>query len=145
MASEDKPRTGWLNIAVDYGPLIVFLAVYKLASPDGDAPLGQIAAQSGGADDMGGACLGGQRGMLDRGLGRGEIGGALIQHRTAGQEFQRRGVGRRFGLDEHGVLLSLSYGPAPAFGQAPCPRQMRQWLVRKSPPAGRATYRRGSA
>lgn len=44
MSGETKPRTGWLNIAVDYGPLIVFLAVYKLASPEGDAPLGQIAA-----------------------------------------------------------------------------------------------------
>lgn len=44
MSGETKPKTGWLNIAVDYGPLIVFLAVYKLASPEGDAPLGQIAA-----------------------------------------------------------------------------------------------------
>ena len=41
---EAKPKTGWLNIAVDYGPLLVFLAVYKLATPEGDAPLGQIAA-----------------------------------------------------------------------------------------------------
>jgi intracellular septation protein len=41
---ENKPKTGWLNIAVDYGPLLVFLAVYKVATPDGDAPLGQIAA-----------------------------------------------------------------------------------------------------
>ena len=41
---EKKAKTGWLNIAVDYGPLIVFLAVYKLATPEGDAPLGQIAA-----------------------------------------------------------------------------------------------------
>ncbi|WP_133364948.1 inner membrane-spanning protein YciB [Qipengyuania sediminis] len=44
MAEQHKAKTGWLNIAVDYGPLIVFLAVYKLASPEGDAPLGQIAA-----------------------------------------------------------------------------------------------------
>lgn len=43
-SGNQKPKTGWLNIAVDYGPLIVFLAVYKLSSPDGDAPLGQIAA-----------------------------------------------------------------------------------------------------
>lgn len=42
--TDAKPKTGWLNIAVDYGPLIVFLAVYKFASPEGDAPLGQIAA-----------------------------------------------------------------------------------------------------
>ena len=39
-----KPETGWLNVAVDYGPLLVFLAVYKLANPGGDAPLGEIAA-----------------------------------------------------------------------------------------------------
>lgn len=39
-----KPKSGWLNLAVDYGPLIVFLAVYKLSTPEGDAPLGQIAA-----------------------------------------------------------------------------------------------------
>lgn len=39
-----KPKAGWLNIVVDYGPLIVFLAVYKLSTPEGDAPLGQIAA-----------------------------------------------------------------------------------------------------
>ena len=39
-----KQKTGWLNIAVDYGPLVVFLAVYKFASPGGDAPLGQLAA-----------------------------------------------------------------------------------------------------
>ena len=41
---EAKPKTGWLNIAVDYGPLLVFLGVYKSASPGGDAPLGEIAA-----------------------------------------------------------------------------------------------------
>lgn len=41
---QKKPKTGWLNIAVDYGPLAVFLAVYKLASPGGDAPLGELAA-----------------------------------------------------------------------------------------------------
>jgi intracellular septation protein len=39
-----KPKTGWLNILVDYGPLIVFLTVYKLASPGGDSPLGEVAA-----------------------------------------------------------------------------------------------------
>lgn len=46
MDAPDKPKakTGWLNILVDYGPLIVFLAVYKFASPGGDAPLGEVAA-----------------------------------------------------------------------------------------------------
>ncbi len=39
-----KPKTGWLNILVDYGPLLVFLGVYKFASPEGDAPLGQVTA-----------------------------------------------------------------------------------------------------
>lgn len=44
MSEERKPKTGWLNIAVDYGPLLVFLAVYKFSAPDGDAPLGEVAA-----------------------------------------------------------------------------------------------------
>lgn len=39
-----KPKTGWLNIAVDYGPLLVFLAVYKFSSPSAHVPLEQIAA-----------------------------------------------------------------------------------------------------
>lgn len=42
--TEKKPKTGWLNILVDYGPLIVFLAVYKFASPDGESALGQVTA-----------------------------------------------------------------------------------------------------
>ena len=42
--TKTKPKTGWLNIAVDYGPLIVFLAVYKYAAPSGNAALEQIAA-----------------------------------------------------------------------------------------------------
>ena len=29
----EKPKSGWLNILVDYGPLLVFLGVYKLNSP----------------------------------------------------------------------------------------------------------------
>ena len=24
-----KPKSGWLNVAVDYGPLLVFFLVYK--------------------------------------------------------------------------------------------------------------------
>jgi intracellular septation protein len=39
-----KPKSGWLNILVDYGPLLVFLGVYKLSSPDEPGPLGEIAA-----------------------------------------------------------------------------------------------------
>jgi intracellular septation protein len=41
--TEKKP-TGWLNILVDYGPLLVFLGVYKLYSPEEPGPLGEIAA-----------------------------------------------------------------------------------------------------
>tara|TARA_R110002072_G_scaffold38314_25_gene111105 strand:- start:2145 stop:2807 length:663 start_codon:yes stop_codon:yes gene_type:complete len=39
-----KPKSGWLNILVDYGPLLVFLGVYKFAAPDEPGPLGEIAA-----------------------------------------------------------------------------------------------------
>ena len=41
-AGERKP-SGWLNVAVDYGPLIVFLAVFKLSDPGGDNMAGTIA------------------------------------------------------------------------------------------------------
>ena len=34
--SAKKPKSGWLNIAVDYGPLLVFFAVYKYYSPSGE-------------------------------------------------------------------------------------------------------------
>lgn len=33
MAEADKPKSGWLNLAVDYGPVIVFFAIYKYYSP----------------------------------------------------------------------------------------------------------------
>lgn len=33
MAEEQKQKSGWLNLAVDYGPVIVFFAVYKYNSP----------------------------------------------------------------------------------------------------------------
>lgn len=42
--TEKKPKTGWLNIAVDYGPLLVFLAVYKFTTPEDDGALGQVTA-----------------------------------------------------------------------------------------------------
>ncbi|RJY08358.1 inner membrane-spanning protein YciB [Aurantiacibacter aquimixticola] len=32
--AQDKPKSGWLNVAVDYGPLLVFFLVYKYYSPD---------------------------------------------------------------------------------------------------------------
>ena len=42
--NEPKPKSGWLNILVDYGPLLVFLGVYKFAAPEEPGPLGEIAA-----------------------------------------------------------------------------------------------------
>ena len=33
MATAGKQKSGWLNLAVDYGPVIVFFAVYKFNSP----------------------------------------------------------------------------------------------------------------
>jgi intracellular septation protein len=35
-AGEEKPKTGWINLAVDYGPIMVFFAVYKYYSPADD-------------------------------------------------------------------------------------------------------------
>ena len=43
MAAE-KPKSGWLNILVDYGPLLVFLGVYKFSSGDGEGTASQIIA-----------------------------------------------------------------------------------------------------
>ena len=42
--TEQKQKSGWLNIAVDYGPLLVFLGVYKLYQPGEDSTFGEIAA-----------------------------------------------------------------------------------------------------
>lgn len=44
MNTETKKPTGWLNILVDYGPLLVFLGTYKFYSPEEPGPLGEIAA-----------------------------------------------------------------------------------------------------
>ena len=44
MTEQNNKPSGWLNILVDYGPLLVFLAVYKLNAPDEPGPLGEIAA-----------------------------------------------------------------------------------------------------
>ena len=43
-APAKKQGSGWLNVAVDYGPLIVFLAVYKIYSPEESEPIAEIAA-----------------------------------------------------------------------------------------------------
>lgn len=42
--SEEKPKSGWLNILVDYGPLLVFLGVYKFYQPPETSTFGEIAA-----------------------------------------------------------------------------------------------------
>ncbi|MEW4448283.1 inner membrane-spanning protein YciB [Qipengyuania sp. JC766] len=34
----EKPKSGWLNVLVDYGPLVVFLAVYWWFAPDRGSP-----------------------------------------------------------------------------------------------------------
>ncbi|MEO0906519.1 MAG: septation protein IspZ [Pseudomonadota bacterium] len=41
-ANTKKPGGGWLNIAVDYSPLLVFLTVYNLFSPAEDTPGAEI-------------------------------------------------------------------------------------------------------
>lgn len=44
--SEDsgKPASSWLNVAVDYGPLLIFLGVYRYYAPDEPEAVGEIAA-----------------------------------------------------------------------------------------------------
>lgn len=37
MADETKPKSTWVNLAVDYGPILVFFAVYRYYSPADDA------------------------------------------------------------------------------------------------------------
>ena len=42
--TESKPKSGWLNTLVDYGPLLVFLGVYKFYQPPETSTFGEIAA-----------------------------------------------------------------------------------------------------
>ncbi|MBV7267494.1 inner membrane-spanning protein YciB [Erythrobacter ani] len=46
MADSEAKKAGssWLNVAVDYGPLLVFLAVYRLNAPDNPNPAGELLA-----------------------------------------------------------------------------------------------------
>ena len=46
MSEQAKPKqkTGWLHTLVDYGPLLVFLGVYKLYEPPATSTFGEIAA-----------------------------------------------------------------------------------------------------
>jgi intracellular septation protein len=39
-----KPKSGWVNLLVDYGPLLVFFLTYRLTAPDGDDTAGEILA-----------------------------------------------------------------------------------------------------
>jgi intracellular septation protein len=39
-----KPKSGWLNVAVDYGPLLVFLGVYRWFAPEEAEPIAELAA-----------------------------------------------------------------------------------------------------
>ena len=44
-AAKPKPKSGWLNIAIDYGPLLVFFLVYKWFSPSEEAnAVGEVLA-----------------------------------------------------------------------------------------------------
>jgi intracellular septation protein len=44
MAEQKRKSSGWLNVAVDYGPLVVFLTVFMLSEPGGNDMAGTIAA-----------------------------------------------------------------------------------------------------
>ena len=39
-----KARSGWINLLVDYGPLIVFFLTYRHYRPDGDDAVGEVFA-----------------------------------------------------------------------------------------------------
>jgi len=41
---KQKSGSGWLNVAVDYGPLVVFLAAYKYFSPEDSDAISEVAA-----------------------------------------------------------------------------------------------------
>lgn len=43
-AERKKPKSGWMNVLVDYGPLIVFFLTYRYYKPDGPDAAGEIFA-----------------------------------------------------------------------------------------------------
>ncbi len=43
-APAKKQGSGWLNVLVDYGPLLVFLGVYKFYSPEEPEPISELSA-----------------------------------------------------------------------------------------------------
>lgn len=40
----ERPRSSWINLVVDFGPLLVFFAVYKFTAPAGDNAVGVVSA-----------------------------------------------------------------------------------------------------
>ncbi|WP_370178271.1 inner membrane-spanning protein YciB [Alteriqipengyuania sp.] len=42
--TQSKPKSGWLNVAIDYGPLIVFLVSFYLFRPEGEDSVGTLFA-----------------------------------------------------------------------------------------------------
>ena len=42
--TKNKPKSGWINVAVDYGPLLVFFLVYRWFRPEGEDAAGEILA-----------------------------------------------------------------------------------------------------
>lgn len=43
-AEKSKPKSSWLNLVVDYGPLIVFFAAYRWAKPAGGGGIAEVLA-----------------------------------------------------------------------------------------------------
>ena len=44
MSDSKKKGSGWLSVAVDYGPLLIFLGVYRYYAPEEAEPIAEIAA-----------------------------------------------------------------------------------------------------
>jgi len=45
MSESTKPKSSWLNLVVDYGPLLVFFAAYRWAKPEDDSSgIGEVVA-----------------------------------------------------------------------------------------------------
>ena len=44
MAETKRPKSGWINILVDYGPLLVFFLTYRYFAPEGEDAAGEILA-----------------------------------------------------------------------------------------------------
>jgi intracellular septation protein len=43
-APAKKPKSGWINLAVDYGPLLVFFLAYRHYAPEGEDMVGELTA-----------------------------------------------------------------------------------------------------